>query len=53
MSVSGKLPDPDRAEKVLRDPELYFAEARKRNREAILRDDAARRRRGGSRPRYA
>lgn len=38
-SIRGKLPEPgERAEQILEDPELYFAEARKRNRAAIVEE---------------
>lgn len=52
MAIRGQLPDPNRADKVLADPEKYFADARKRNREAIKREDAAARKRG-HKPRFA
>lgn len=42
-SITGKLPEPgERAKKILDDPERYFAEARERNRLAIIAERKAR-----------
>ena len=40
MAKRGKLPEPGvRAKEILANPDLYFAEATKRNRQDIIKED--------------